>query len=100
MDEHVLAAAVGLDEAVALLRVEPFDDTGSQSRPPLECGGSAPCFIGARHGAVLGLMGSLEQRPASGSARPPKLKLACNHGTSGPPAQSLTPKLLRTAPSG
>jgi hypothetical protein len=46
MDEHVLAAAVGLDEAVALLCVEPFDSTGSQSRSPLESGGSAPCLIG------------------------------------------------------
>src|SRR6185437_489709 len=33
MDEHVLRAVVGLDEAVALLGVEPLYGSGSNSKP-------------------------------------------------------------------
>src|SRR5947208_2014509 len=47
MDEQVLSAFVGGDEAIALLLVEPLNGASCHARPPrysfLECRGAARC---------------------------------------------------------
>src|SRR5579883_658011 len=44
VDEHVLPAAIGLNEAVTFLRIEPFHSAGCQVGLPFVVNGSAPAI--------------------------------------------------------